>query len=124
MESRHSKPDSDARQKGFPCAGFVRGTFIETGTFLGQTVVALSPHFAELHTIELSSECFEAAKLYAWKAARPIHYHLGSSIHVLKNILPKVSRPAVLYLDAHWSGSVTKGLEDEIPLQKELSSFP
>ena len=108
------------RQSGFPCAGFRSGIFIETGTFLGQTVVALSLHFSELHTIELSTECFEAARLFAWKAARPIHYHLGNSIKVLKTILPKVSGPTVLYLDAHWSGSVTKGLEEEIPLMKEL----
>ena len=106
------------RHKGFPCAGF-GGIFIETGTFMGQTVVALSSHFTELHTVELSSECFEAAKLFAWKAARPIHYHLGNSISILRTILPKVSGPAVLYLDAHWSGSVTEG-KDEIPLMKEL----
>lgn len=117
----NTSSDLIVRQSGFPCAAFRSGIFIETGTFLGQTVVALSPHFSELHTIELSTECFEAARLFAWKAARPIHYHLGNSIKVLKAILPKVSGPTVLYLDAHWSGSVTKGLEEEIPLMKELS---
>jgi len=112
------------RQKGFCCDGFRHGIFIETGTFLGQSVIALSEHFSELHTIELSVQCFEAAKLFAWKAARPIHFHLGHSTKVLKNLLPKVSGPTVLYLDAHWSGSVTAGFAEQVPLIQELGFLP
>ncbi|CAJ1335041.1 unnamed protein product [Effrenium voratum] len=108
----------ECERKDFSCRGFSH--FIETGTFLGQTVIALSQHFRELHTIELSPQCFEAAKLFAWKASRSIHFHLGQSTEILKKLLPKISGPSVLYLDAHWSGSVTAGLEQEVPLMDEL----
>ncbi|CAE6921014.1 unnamed protein product [Symbiodinium sp. CCMP2592] len=97
-----------------------RVLFVETGTFLGQTVVALAAHFDELHTIEVDSKLFEAAKLASWKAAHPIHFHLGHSAHVLEKILPGLMGPAVFYLDAHYSGSVTGGAFSEVPLLEEL----
>ncbi|CAK9069686.1 unnamed protein product [Durusdinium trenchii] len=108
----------DLARAGFGVGSF--GRFVETGTFLGQTVVALSAHFSELHSIELSRECFEAAKLFAWKAQRPIHFHQGHSTKVLQAILPKLNGPTVFYLDAHFSGSVTAGLEEKVPLPEEL----
>ncbi|CAK9078583.1 unnamed protein product [Durusdinium trenchii] len=108
----------ECEKAGFGVGSF--GRFVETGTFLGQTVVALSAHFSELHSIELSRECFEAAKLFAWKAQRPIHFHQGHSTKVLQAILPKLNGPTVFYLDAHFSGSVTAGLEEKVPLPEEL----
>ncbi|CAE7246126.1 unnamed protein product [Symbiodinium sp. KB8] len=108
----------ECEERGFNCRHFRR--FVETGTFLGQTVVALSAHFDELHTIEVDSKLFEAAKLASWKAAHPIHFHLGHSAHVLEKILPRLMGPAVFYLDAHYSGSVTGGAFSEVPLLEEL----
>ena len=105
-------------QRGFRCGNFRR--FVETGTFLGQTVVALAAHFDELHTIELDNDCYEAAKLASWKAVRPVHFHLGHSALVLEKILPGLAGPAVFYLDAHYSGSVTAGRFLEVPLLEEL----
>ena len=108
---------AECEQRGFRCRHFRR--FVETGTFLGQTVVGLASHFEELHTIEVDSCCYEAAKLAAWKAARPVHFHLGHSAHILEKILPSLG-PAVFYLDAHYSGSVTGGVFSEVPLLEEL----
>ena len=108
----------ECEERGFNCRHFRR--FVETGTFLGQTVVALAAHFDELHTIEVDSKLFEAAKLASWKAAHPIHFHLGHSAHVLEKILPGLMGPAVFYLDAHYSGSVTGGAFSEVPLLEEL----
>ena len=43
-------PTPSATEAGFGVGSF--GRFVETGTFLGQTVVALSAHFSELHSID------------------------------------------------------------------------
>lgn len=39
---------------------------------------------------------------------------------MLEAILPKLEGPTLFYLDAHWSGSVTGGLRDAVPLLQEL----
>ena len=33
-------------------------TFVETGTYLGETILALEPYFCELHTIEIKYDLF------------------------------------------------------------------
>lgn len=94
--------------------------FVETGTFLGQTVIGIAHQFQEVHTIEIRWPCFLAARLASWRARKPIVFHWGESLAVLPELLPLLTGDAVFFLDAHFSGGPTGGQERAVPLLKEL----
>lgn len=98
-------------------------TFVETGTGLGHTAVQMAGHFEEVHTIEIKQEFVHAARLMAWKAEGPIHFYHGSTEHVLPALLPRVRGPAVVFLDAHFSGEGTGRGERDVPLVDELTAI-
>lgn len=98
--------------------------FVETGTGLGQTVLPMSDHFEELHTIEIKEEFFMASGLLAGTGKQPIHFYHGPSEEVLPtSILPYLKRPAVFFLDAHWSGDGTGQGSKDVPLLEELRAL-
>lgn len=95
--------------------------FVETGTYLGETICRLEPLFDELHTIELSVDHWRNAK--GAYVGKKIQFHLGDSASVLDWLLPAIKRPAVFFLDGHWScGNTARGPID-VPLLNELSSI-
>jgi hypothetical protein len=95
-------------------------SFIETGTFRGATAEWASRHFEVVHSIE------RAESLYRETSQRLSHIenlslHLGDTREILPELTTALDRPAVLWLDAHWSGGVTSGEGDECPLMDELA---
>jgi hypothetical protein len=95
--------------------------FVETGTFLGKTISSMATIFEEAHTIELSPSLYQNAKAKFKKL--PIHFHLGDSRIIIKQLARSISRRAIWYLDAHWSGGPTAGNENgqiNVPLLDEL----
>lgn len=77
-------------------------TVIETGTWRGKTTAFFSFLFAQVHTIEISTEVYRNAKEIL-KPYSNITCHLGSSEKVLSQLLPSLrDRPLLFYLDAHW----------------------
>jgi ubiquinone/menaquinone biosynthesis C-methylase UbiE len=113
-------------QPGLPrdLALYLRDTFgladfIETGTFLGDTAAWAAGAFARATTIEA------AASLHARAAARHGHLKnlrlvLGDSRAELPRMLASAERPALLWLDGHWSDGETFGQGAECPLADEL----
>jgi len=93
--------------------------FIETGTYYGGTAVWAASHFDNVTTIEYSREIFEEAVARHGKV-RNINFIFGDSRSVLNAIVPKLSRPAIFWLDGHWSGGQTYGENDECPLIDEI----
>lgn len=93
--------------------------FIETGTYDGGTVQALSPRFRELHSIELSSERYEKARL---RLAPQTNVKLwqGDSGAVLPQVLESVREPALFWLDGHYSGVNSGRGELDTPIRLEL----
>lgn len=95
---------------------------VETGTYLGDTVGYALDCFEEVHSIEISEQLHERAqKIFA---DRPnLHLYLGDSGDVLPTILPSLKRPAVFWLDGHFSEHVTgRGVEDT-PVLRELQAL-
>ncbi len=92
-------------------------TFVEGGTFRGETANAMSSIFENVVTIEGQVELHQAAQK---RFPKPnISYLLGDTRKHLKEILDE-NTACILWLDAHWCGEGTFGKSDECPLLDEL----
>ena len=98
-------------------------TFVETGTFEGDTTASVAQLFQNIYTVELADELFANAKKRFENFAniKPIH---GSSPEVLEALRNELEDQSVLYwLDAHWCGKITAGETYECPLIQELQAI-
>ena len=96
-------------------------TFIETGTYYGDTVqLALNAGFNKIHSVELDTVLFDkAVKRFANNDNVRIWY--GDSVDSLKDILALVNGPATFWLDAHASGELVGGKSGGSPVVDELT---
>jgi hypothetical protein len=93
---------------------------VETGTFTGRTTRWAAAHFATVFTIE-RCERLHLAHRDALRALPGVKALGGDSREVLPGILAELAdRPAVFWLDGHWSGEGTAGQGDECPVLGEL----
>lgn len=99
-------------------------SFIETGTYLGKTPLALQSYFKSIHTIELSERLFKSSK-DKLSQFKNIHCYLGDSANMLPIILEQTASDNVMiFLDAHWSGgTATARGEDNTPILRELKAI-
>jgi hypothetical protein len=96
-------------------------TFIETGTYLGETTFAMEPLFQKIVTIEVKDEIYNHTK--SQYSGDKIEFLLGDSSNVLNYILPTINTDSIFFLDGHYSsGNTGKGAKD-CPLIEELSSI-
>lgn len=96
--------------------------FVETGTFRGDTAVWASTRFARVVTIEASPACWEMAEPNLRGRANVVQLR-GHSKAELPRVIGELKSPAVFWLDAHWSGGVTHGVNDECPIVAELEAI-
>jgi hypothetical protein len=100
-------------------ARFGTPVLIETGTHLGEMVQAARGAFDEIYSIELSPELHRRATRRFARDPR-VTLLRGDSGEVLARVLERVDRPALLWLDAHWSAGATARGAVETPIEKEL----
>lgn len=93
---------------------------IETGTFLGDMVYAMRPHFDHVYSIELSDIYFNKAK-DRFKNAENVTLLHGDSGNELGKLLKHISEPIIFWLDGHYSGGTTAKGEKETPIYEELN---
>ncbi|MFC1764330.1 hypothetical protein ACFL6U_19935 [Planctomycetota bacterium] len=93
---------------------------VETGTFHGDTVEVLKKQFAKVYTVELNQTLYEEAQ-YRFKPDKHVEVILGDSGVVLGRIISRIDRPALFWLDGHYSGGDTAIGECSTPIFKELT---
>ena len=96
-------------------------SFVETGTYMGDTIFSLEDAFEELYTIEIKEEFYN--NLTAKYKGSKINFILGDSSTEIKNVLPRLKYDTIFFLDGHWSaGNTGKGGKD-YPLYEEIQSI-
>ena len=99
-------------------------TFVETGTYQGDSLNMAAEVFSECHSIELSQELYEGVK-QRFVGRTNIKLHQGESSAILSaNSKQFAECPVVFWLDAHWCvGENTKGEDSQSPLRAELRAI-
>jgi hypothetical protein len=98
-------------------------TFVETGTYLGDTLAQLSGDFDSFHSIELSLDHYRRA--VARFADHPqIHLINADSMAGLATALGRLPADrALIWLDAHYSGGDTAKGQSNTPVVSELRAI-
>ena len=96
-------------------------SFVETGTFLGETTFVMEPLFEKIFTVEIKRDIYDRVR--SRYSGNKIEFLLGDSSEVFTTILPTINTDCIFFLDGHYSsGNTGKGLKD-CPLIEELSSI-
>ena len=102
---------------------FKINTFVETGTYKGETTFWASEHFDTVITIEAHEPRYKKT-LAAYSDIPNIDFVFGNSGELLGDHLPG-DQPAVAWLDAHWCGNYEKpvGTWGECPIIQEIEQL-
>lgn len=97
-------------------------TFIETGTYRGDTLNAVKKIFKKIHSIEIEEKLFRSA-LKRFAGDDNITLHHGDSGVMLNSLLDALTNPTLFWLDGHYSGGVTGRSDLDTPVRLELSAI-
>jgi hypothetical protein len=98
-------------------------SFIETGTYAGDTTAVAAETFSEVFSIEISDSMYKAAQK-RFASYPNIHLYLGDTTFLLKRMIADSSPGKRLYwLDAHCSGGGTGGVPGFCPIPYELDQI-
>jgi hypothetical protein len=94
--------------------------FVETGTYLGDTVAALSSRCRSVYSIELQPFFYQVARKRFQGNSR-IKLAQGDSRLILPEIIDGLTEPALFWLDAHFEKGGNLRGEVACPTMQELS---
>ena len=94
-------------------------TFIESGTYEGDTIFSLEPYFNNLFTIEYSKSLYENTKNKYM--GNKINFILGDSSIIFNTLLLSIKEKSIFFLDGHWSGGLTGKSDKDCPLIEEIT---
>lgn len=95
-------------------------TWIETGTYLGDTTEFLSLWGTQIYSIEPGPKLYADA-VARFKGQANVQILFGLSEEVLPALLPKVSGDVCFWLDGHYSDELTHKGPQDTPIADELS---
>jgi hypothetical protein len=103
--------------------GISGSTWVETGTYVGDTTDALAKAGARMvHSIEPDPVlCAAAQRRFAGR--RNVQIHGGTSEYVLPALLPSLNGDVSFWLDGHYSGEGTHRGPIDTPIMKELETI-
>lgn len=99
-------------------------TFVETGTFEGETIQKALPFFQKIYTIEASQDYHDTVA-ERFGSNEKIHLLHGDSAVVMKEFIGDLCDRSVFYwMDAHWcADEKTAGAHSQCPLLRELHAI-
>lgn len=99
--------------------GTKNATWVETGTFMGETSGLLATHGKQVYTIEPEPKLFAGATERLKKLSNVEVIH-GTSEEVFPKLLPRLSGAINFWLDGHYSGGLTFEGVSHCPVKEEL----
>jgi hypothetical protein len=100
--------------------GIAGATWIETGTFMGETTEYLSKIASKVISIEPEPNLYRSA-VEKFRGQANVELHNGLSEDLFKKILPGLSGDVCFWLDGHFSSGVTYQGPKDTPILDELS---
>jgi hypothetical protein len=97
-------------------------TFVETGTFLGDTSAAMRTHVDQVITIELSADLAERARR-RFEGVANVRVLEGDSGRLLPQLVEELREPALFWLDGHYSAGITARGDEDTPVRSELRAI-
>lgn len=97
-------------------------TWVETGTFLGDTTALLASGSREVYTIEPERTLFEQAEA-RFSGDTRVHAIHGLSEDIFPTLLPTLSGKVNFWLDGHYSGGITHQGPTDCPVRDELANI-
>ena len=100
-------------------------TFIETGTYLGETINSVKDYFDEIYSFEISKELVDLANK-RFNKCKNIKIIIGDSGEKMPELLKNINTKIIFWLDGHYSKDFLfsdKSQEynkNESPIKKEL----
>ena len=96
--------------------------FIETGTFTGEMVQAMSGHVDRIATIEVDPSLHARAVIRFARQPR-IQLLLGDSATLLPVVLESLDGPALFWLDGHYMGGESGRGTEDTPVIAEMTAL-
>ena len=125
--------DWAVREYSVPCPRFVKdpvlkrlnlkdSTWVETGTFLGETTQLLSQMSSKVFTIEPEPSLYLKAKSRFANDSKVVVIN-DISENALPVLLPTITGNVCFWLDGHYSGGITFSGPNGTPLVQELNEI-
>ncbi len=92
---------------------------VETGTSRGDMIAAVLDEFERIYSIELGVDLYEKARK-RFRGKANVRLLCGDSGILVGEVMPLLDRPALFWLDGHYSGGKTALGEQETPVLQEL----
>lgn len=96
--------------------------FVETGTYLGDTLAAVKDRFDKSVSIEIDRGLHERAK-GRFAGDKRVSLRLGDSGDILPAVIKDLRGPIVFWLDGHYSGGITGRGRSDTPIVSELDAI-
>lgn len=96
--------------------------FVETGTYLGDTLDYIAKTGIPCISIELSGELYNTACM-RFKKYMNVNLIKGDSSDKLPDILKTLDSPALFWLDGHYSAGITAKGDVHTPVSNELQAI-
>ena len=100
--------------------GIPGATWVETGTYMGQTTELLSRHGSKVYSIEPEPTLYANAK-QRFRSVSNVEILNGTSEDIFPTLVPTLTGAVSFWLDGHYSGDGTHKGPLDTPVEREMA---